>query len=165
MNTSVKVSGLKELNVFLDTLPDKLQKNVMRAALRAGAKVIADQARENVPVASGKLKKDITIGTRSRGGVVTASVKAGAKSAWYAKFVEFGTAAHEINAKPGSVMMFNGQIAIRVNHPGAKPQPFMRPALDARGQAAVQAVAEKMREVLATKHGLSVPHRMEDGDE
>ena len=45
----------------------------------------------------------------------------------------------------------------QVQHPGAKKKPFLRPALDLQGQAAVEAVREYIRTRLATKHGIDVP--------
>lgn len=163
--TDVNIRGAKELAEALATLPDKLQANVMRAALRAGAKLIREEAVACVPVDSGDLRSSLKIGTRSRRGVVSANIKAGGKQAFYAHFVEFGTAAHTITAKDGGYMMFGGAWVKSAHHPGARAQPFMRPALDGRAQAAVQAMAEAMRARLATKHGIDVPAPLEEGDE
>lgn len=165
MTGEVNVKGLKELGTALQGLPDKLQRNVMRAALRAGAKLVADQARESVPVDSGALRRSVKVGTRVQRGVVQANVKAGDKEAWYARFVEFGTAAHTIKARDGGYMMFGGAWVRSVSHPGARARPFLRPALDARADAAVRATAEKMRQILATKHGIDVAQPAEEGDE
>jgi len=41
-----------------------------------------------------------------------------------------------------------------VQHPGSRPKPFMRPALDGRAQDAVVAAAQYMKRRLATKNGL-----------
>jgi HK97 gp10 family phage protein len=155
------VKGLSELNDFLQTLPVKLEKNILRSALRAGAKVTQQQAIANVPFKSGDLKKSIKIGTRARGGRVTAMVRT---KLWYAKWVEYGTRAHNIAAKKGGWLSFGGIFAKEVMHPGAKPHPFLRPALDATAAAAVVAVGEKIKSRL-TKEGLNVADVMVEGDE
>ena len=149
----VHVRGLLDLQKFLDTLPAKLEANVMRGALRAGANVIRTQAKANVPVKSGLLRAGLKITTRSRRGVVTASVKAGGKHGFIAPWIEFGTAAHKIASKKGW-LSFGGIFAKSVDHPGAKPHPFMRPALDSEANRAIVAAAEYMKKRLATKHGL-----------
>lgn len=160
MRDEVHVKGLADLQKFLDTLTPRLEKNVMRSALRAGAKVIQAQAIANVPVKSGELRKSIKITTRARGGRITASVRT---KLFYGRFVEFGTAAHNIAAKRGW-LSFGGIFARSVQHPGAKPHPFLRPALDAMASAAVVAVGEQVKKRL-TKEGLDVADVLVEGDE
>jgi HK97 gp10 family phage protein len=160
MADSVHIKGLDALNKFLQELPVKVEKNIMRSALRAGAKVIQAQAIANVPVKSGELRDSIKIGTRARGGRVTASVRT---KLFYARYVEFGTAAHNIAAKSGW-LSFGGIFAKSVQHPGAKRHPFLRPALDATASAAVIAVGEQVKKRL-TKEGLDVADVIVEGDE
>jgi hypothetical protein len=69
--------------------------------------------------------------------------------------VEHGTAAHIIRARPPNKMLAIGVAA--VHHPGAKKRPFLRPAMDAQGQAAIERMREYIRTRLATKHGIDVP--------
>lgn len=162
------VKGLRELHAALQSLPIKLEKNVMRSALRAGANVIRNEARATAAFAdqTGKLRKSIRVSTRAtRGGVVQAKVSAGGKRAFYAHFVEFGTAAHHIFAFPGRFLAFGGGVYKVVSHPGTAARPFMRPALDSKRAAAVQAFGEKVRSVLSTKHGINVPAPFLEGDE
>lgn len=49
----------------------------------------------------------------------------------YSTDVEMGTAAHIINAKPGSALYWPGadHPVKRVNHPGTAPMPYLRPSL------------------------------------
>lgn len=168
MTQQIQIKGLAELQAALDTLPAKIQANIMRGALRAGAKVMATAAKDAVPVRTGNLKSTIRVGTRNQGHTAMARIIAGRvgvkgkASGFYAHMVEFGTAAHRIEAKPGSMLAIGYRA---VNHPGAKPQPFMRPALDNNAQAALAATREYVRTRLATKHGLDVPAPLEDGDE
>jgi len=151
----VNVKGLKELQKFMDTLTPKMEKNVMRSALRAGANVIKASAKQNVPVKSGALRASIRVTTRGRGGHVSASVKVGNKRAWYAHIIEFtGAAAHKITAKKGGALAFLGRLFDSVDHPGMQAKPFMRPALDSQAQNAVVEVGKHIKKRLAVKHGL-----------
>jgi len=151
----IAVSGLAELKKALDQLPAKVEANIMRGAMRAGSKVMAEKAKEQVPVDSGDLRNSIRVTTRSRRGQVTATVRAGDKKAYYAHMVEFGTAAHLI-PKPSRkkrlkqvVLAFGGSVKSEVQHPGTRPQPFMRPAFDKNTPAALDAFAEYVRKRLA----------------
>jgi HK97 gp10 family phage protein len=130
----------------------------MRGALRAGAKVIEAEAKANVPVKSGVLRDSIRVSARLKGRTVTASIKAGGKTksgdAFYAKFVEFGTAAHAIKGRNGGWLSFGGLFAKSIQHPGMQAKPFMRPALDAKASDAVVAVGNYIKKRL-TKQGLN----------
>lgn len=152
--SEIHVKGLVDLQKFLDQLPAKMEANVMRGALRAGMKEVQPVAQQNIHNVSGLLAKGLKIKTSSRRGVVKASLVTTGKHAFIAKWVEFGTAAHTIAAKAGGSLFFRGLFAKLAHHPGAKPKPFMRPALDQQSQAAVVAAAEYMKKRLASKHGL-----------
>ena len=165
MTTEIHVKGLAELQKFLDTLPVKIERNIMRGALRAGMKTIQPVARANVHSVSGLLAAGLKVGTRSRGGRVTAYLKVSGPHAYLARWVEFGTKAHNIAAKKGGWLSFGGIFAKSVAHPGAKPHPFLRPALDGQAATAVNAAAVYMRDRLATKHGLETAGVMLEGDE
>lgn len=174
------VKGLADLQKVLDTLPAKIESNIMRGAMRAGSNVIMKESKQRVPVAppnqenqrlyggrTGLLRDSIKVSTNVRNGRVTASVKAGGKDkkggdAYYAHFVEWGTKPHVIKAKYGRMLAIG---VAMVNHPGARPKPFMRPALDTQTGRALQAVREYIRTRLATKHGIDVPAPREEGDE
>ena len=162
---------MKELAQFLDELPAKLQKNVMRGALRAGCNVIRAEAKawcppgtpsaENVRLYggyTGALRDSIRVGAKSSGSIVTGYVKAGGKvkgaDVYYAHMIEYGTKAHTIKARDGGALSFGGGFVQSVRHPGIKPRPFMRPALDSQSTAATVATAEYMKNRLATKEGL-----------
>ena len=163
--SEIRVTGLKELQAFLDQLPAKVEANIMRGALRQAAKPLRDAAIQNCPtgepnesnrrkyrVYNGALRDSIRISGRidKRAGTITAKVVAGGKvrktgaDVFYAHMVEFGTRPHSIS-KGG-----RGE----ANHPGVPPRPFMRPAIDAEAQSAVVAAGEYIKKRLATKHGL-----------
>ncbi len=157
MSNDVQVKGLADLQRALDQLPAKIEANVMRSALRQGANVIKDEAKAKVPVHLGALRDSIRVSTGMKRGTVKATIKAGDKKAWYWRFVEFGTKAHWIKPKNKKSLFLAGLARETVHHPGARAKPFMRPALDARAHAAIEAVGEAIRRRLATKHGIDVP--------
>lgn len=151
------IKGGAELQAFLDQLPAKMEANIMRAAMRQGANVIAAEVKQNIPVASGDLRASVRVSTSNRRGVVTAAVKVGNKKAWYGHIIEFtGAVAHVIKAKGKGALSFGGFFGKSVKHPGMRAKPFMRPALDAKANAALQAVGDRVRKRL-TKQGLNAP--------
>ena len=86
-----KVDGLKQLNKKLKALGPKLEKKVVRQALRAGAKIILADAKRNVPVKSGALKKDVRIKTMKRKkGRVGIIIQTGYGETWYGRLIELG---------------------------------------------------------------------------
>ncbi len=172
MSQEITVKGLDELQKFLDQLPAKVEKNVLRGALRAGAKPVLAAAKSGAPVGppsgenarlyggrAGALRDSLRISVNAKRGKVTASVKAGGSSkggpdVYYARFVEYGTRPHTIAAANKGFLAFAGGVYKSVEHPGARPKPFLRPALDTQAGAAVLAAGEYMKNRLATKHGL-----------
>ena len=159
--TERNVKGLAELDAVLKSLPAVLEYNVVRSSLRAGLKPVQQAAVALVPKDSGALAQSIKIKLQAKSkkyGWVRYHLTAGDKRAWYAHLVEFGTASfytgsgrskrrpYEIKAKDGGSLKFGnaGQVE-KVTHPGAKPSPFMRPALDANTDAALQAFANTAR--------------------
>lgn len=153
MTELVNVKGLSELQAFLDQLPAKMEANIMRAAMRQGANVVLAEAKTNVPTKTGLLRDGLKVSTSSRRGVVTAKVKARGKHAYLARFVEYGTAAHFIKPKNAKSLFIAGLFSNGVDHPGAAPKPFLRPALDSQSQAALVVVGEAIKKRL-TKQGL-----------
>ncbi len=181
----INVKGLSDLQKFLDDLPVKMEKNIMRGALRAGCNIVKDEAVSLVPMGPpssentkiyggyiGALRDSIRVGTRSKGGTVTAYVKAGGKTkrgadVYYAHMFEYtGGRKHQIKAKPGHYLLVAGGHPIaEVSHPGFKATPFMRPALDREAQAAVIAAGNYIKDRLATKEGLDTSAITIEGDE
>lgn len=171
------IQGGRQLDELLQTLPTKMEKNILRAGMRAGAAVLLPEVKQRIPVDKGALARSARITTRAKKGAVSASVKVGNREAWYARLVEYGTKPHliqvsdadrGINRKTGkriSMTTINRQRSLliggtlvgpSVEHPGSRPQPFMRPASDAALPAALRAVTDKIRERL-TKQGLNTP--------
>jgi len=151
------ITGGAALDALLQSLPAKMEQNVMRSALRAGAAVYLREVKQNIPVEHGPLRQSARITTKkNRDGSVSASVKVGNSRAFYAHMVEFGTRPHVIAPRAGSLQIGGQFVAGAVQHPGARPHPFMRPAADAQFSAAVAAVQKKVRDRLRAQ-GLDVP--------
>lgn len=156
----ININGGKELIEALRTFPEKIQRKVMQQALLDGARIIAEEAKQNVPVDSGDLKNSIKAlrgGNKNKKGQIMARVRAGNKKAYYAHMIEFGTAAHVIKSKNGGMLKFTASDGKTVktpsvNHPGIKASPFMRPALDVKEREAVLAVGNRIGEFLRTKN-------------
>lgn len=169
MAQDIHVKGLKELAHALDTLPTKMSNNILRSGMRRGAKEIMEEVKRNAPVGApnaknarlyggraGLLRDSVRVGTGVRKGVVKAVVKVGGKApgggdAYYAIMVEFGTGAHTIASKKGGPMYVNGFFTKVVMHPGARPKPFVRPAMLAKSGAAVRAAGEYVKARLQEK--------------
>lgn len=151
------ITGGRELDRMLQSLPVKMERSIMRGALRAGAVIIRDEIKSRAPVASGALRDSIRVTSRAKKGTVSASAKVGNRIAWYAHLVEFGTRPHVIlPRRQGGSMQFGGVRTRLVDHPGTTGRPFVRPAGDAATPAAIAAVTKYVRRRL-TRQGLDAP--------
>lgn len=159
------VKGLTALNELLQSVPVKIERNVLRGALRAGMNVVKPVAQGLARKRSGLYAAGLKVGTRARGGTVMATLKATGKHAFLGPWLEYGTRSHVITAKGKGWLSFGGVFAKSVQHPGTRPYPHMRPALDSQATNAVVAAAEYMKKRLATKQGLDTSHIKVEGDE
>ncbi len=175
---TIRLKGGPELLRMLDELPKNLERNVIRGGLRAGAKVIQQQAKANVPVKTGQLKRAIGIGTRTEGARLSSYVKLRGKGSYLGPFIEYGVAPHLISVsdadkpvretrrgprkvgmgtinkmvKRGSLKIGENFIGPVVMHPGHAAKPFLRPALDQKAEEAVNAM------------GAYIAHRVQIGN-
>lgn len=176
MSRDTNISGGRELDEYLKLLSADMEKKIMRNALSAGARVIMKETKQRVPVGpastanealyggyEGALRDSVKISSGvDKKGFVYASVKAGGRTkkgadVFYAHIVEFGARPHVIRPRGKKRLQLGGHfIAGTVMHPGSQGKPFMRPAMDAVQDAAVAAIAAKIREGLA-KRGINVP--------
>jgi len=112
-----------EIKRKLRLLPDRIQKNVVTGATRAAAVAIQKEARQNVPVDSGTLKKAISVKKASRRNTEVGHIKFSVyvkPKAYYGSMVEFGTSK-------------------------MAAQPYMRPAFANSATKAVQAFQDYAR--------------------
>ena len=144
---SVKIDGLKELQQALSQLPLEIQKNPLRSAVSAGAKVILDEAIRRAPQGeTGNLRKALyRYRSRSQSGrgqeTFLVGVRKGKKNyvdsaknrrlnrvgkkytvegeAYYWRFIEFGTS--KMPARP-----------------------FLRPAFESKKNQAVETIKNRL---------------------
>ncbi len=137
-----KILNLDRLRRKLALLPE-VARDRIRLAMERQANNIVSMMKNLVPVDDGKLRDSIgwTWGKAPKGAIVIASVKASAvdsmtitiyagdSEAYYARWVEFGTARHENGG------MFHG-----TRHPGTTAQPFFYVSWRANKKRAVRAM-------------------------
>lgn len=145
--TPQEKGSLKALQARLDRIPKKVRAAI-RPAIEAGAQEIVARAKALTPVDTGALRDSIGYAfgegpkTRATGAFrqsagsgldadLKATIFAGNDGAFYARFVEFGTAPHG-------------------DHPGSSPRAFFFPAwrlTQKRAKARIQrAVSKSVRE-------------------
>ena len=143
MPVAVQIEGAAELG---QRMSDRQEMRVARVkTLLEATQLLEDEAKRRVPVRSGKLQKSIKGFVYSSGN--KAYVRAGAK---HAHLVEYGTHPHEILAgklrKRGkarrALTLPGGILRASAEHPGARAQPYLHPALD-ENLDRVEAILEK----------------------
>lgn len=146
--------GGAEVRQFIRGLPLQLERKVLRGAGRAGANVIAADARERCisSEVQGAIKVRVATTQTTVTGRITADMGGWNLPLW----LEYGTAPHFIsvdNSQRGGIsvkrinkdgaggsLVINGQfVGDTVHHPGARPHPFLRPALDNKTSEAIAA--------------------------
>jgi HK97 gp10 family phage protein len=144
------VSGLRELRETLRQLPKAIETNVLRGAVRAGANVIAEEARRRVPVRTGQLKASIRVSTRVSNGCVMCFVKAGSRYTVFkiGKKAKRTKDSYRTNRADGGVDYHASHYAFWVEFGTSKmaSRPFMRPAFESQKDAAVTAMVDYMRQ-------------------
>lgn len=120
----VSITGVDEILKKLHKMPERVQKNVLTGAIRAGANSIRKEARMRAPKQSGALSKSIsTVRRKEREkNIVSFSVvpRLSKKHGFLAHMHEFGT-----SKMPAS--------------------PFMRPAFYAKGHETIDVAKNYMR--------------------
>lgn len=102
--------------------------DVKTAVVRTGTD-IQNKARQFCPVDTGRLRSSIVARTETHGRSVGVVIGTNVS---YAADVEYGTKPHVILPKNGKALYWPGarHPVAKVNHPGTRAQPFMRPAVD-----------------------------------
>lgn len=125
---------------------------VSKKATREAGRFVIKQARTKIRSRTGNLAKSLGVRMKKLGmtGYVAQVAPRTGKGlrydGYYGAMVEFGTDAHEIpGRKKGGQLSRNkkalsidGDAVHSVTHPGAPPQPFMRPAFDENKEALVR---------------------------
>ena len=172
------VRGKADLQRFLAQLPAELESKVLRGAARAGGKVILDEAKDRS--ISEDVDQALELRTKVETGRIT--VKVTVRKGWgrsIANWLEYGTDAHfitiaedqrrgmsvgRINATTKRSMIIGGRFVGDTGfHPGARPHPFLRPALDIKGAEAI-AAAQRYINARVTPSGIVASAEPEGDD-
>jgi HK97 gp10 family phage protein len=166
-----EVLGLSDLLKRLDALPEKIERNVVRAGLREGMKVMARSLASNTPIGDprkvrgapvrgGDLLRSIRIRTRRLRGVgPQVIVGIGSKKAWYVHIVERGSVKKPdgwpIPKKRGAAkfLHFAGVFRTKVMHPGIKGQFFIRKTFNTTEREAVERFKQYLSQRLPRELG------------
>jgi hypothetical protein len=127
---SVTAIDITQLAIDLNNAGEMAGRSLDDLMLLVANSMAADM-RSFAPIDTGNLRASIKVVVEGRGKITIGPDTFMAPYAWD---VEFGTKPHVIQAKPGKVLRFvkDGQVIYtrRVNHPGTRAQPYVRPALD-----------------------------------
>ncbi len=117
------IDGLQQLDRQLHSLPGKIAGRALATAVRAGARLVRDAARDRAPIVTGSMSANIVARTERTGSDTekTAIVAVRNRPAYYWRFVEFGSR----------------KMAAR---------PFLRPAFDACEREAVDVITAKLEQ-------------------
>jgi HK97 gp10 family phage protein len=175
----VRIEGVEAMRDTLRALGPKLERNYYRKALRQAGKVLIEEAKARVAVRGepygGTLKRSLSVAvernrrtkeleavlqpSRINKVVKTERGEVNIVPRNYAHLVEYGAGPHRLGKGYSSRASKAGR-ALQIltggggaMHPGAKAQPFLRPALDAKGNDAAERVAKVLADALK-KEGL-----------
>lgn len=121
---AVEILGLKELDQALQQMAWPAARRALRKGMRQGANVVRDEVRAKAPVKTGNLRRKIRTRERREDADGLRFAIEIPRSAFYGRFIEFGTS--RVAAKP-----------------------FMRPAAEAKTEAAVSAMRNALAEAIA----------------
>lgn len=149
----VYLKGLPSLKRKLIRLKEDTMPTV-RPAMEQAAEMIAATMRTLVPVEDGDLRKAIgwTWGDAPKGSISFSHTVAGNKitifagndDAFYARFVEFGTAPHAIMSGGKTRFAKKGGSRV-VQHPGGRARPFFYPAYRMHKKQVKTMIAQQIR--------------------
>ena len=140
---TARVEGADELKAKLEALGTKARGAILERAGEAGAEVIRAAAEANAPGPHIEL-------ALSRSAEYAVEFEIGPDMAhWYYQFFETGAGRHTIEGNTKMAVAFlgaDGEVVREVvDHPGMKAKPFLRPAIDAKGDEATQVVGRILR--------------------
>ena len=149
----VTVSGFRELDAALAELPRSFQKGVLTRTLRKAAEPISDAARSMVAVDEGNLKASIAVSPKVKNEAGRAEFAAAMRGGFgkEAAVQAMRDARRGAGAKYSAVMHvgptvplgFHGHF-VEFGTVKMAPQPFMRPAWDAKRHEALALIKTEM---------------------
>lgn len=170
--------GRAGVDRYFDQARDRIRP-LLRGAARAGATVIADRAKENTQ--SSEVRAAVKIATRQEETRMVGLVQLKGPGAYLAPWEEYGTSAHFISVDESqrggrsigrinrlakepdsshSLVIGGAFVGTTVLHPGARPHPFLRPALDTE-EVEAQRAAQSYINARVSRRGIAA--ESEDG--
>lgn len=147
---TAEVEGTEDLVKDLLTMGLNVQKSVV-GAVRAGGRVIRNQAEANAASLSSKPGKKVALRVRKRTNYVVGSIYP-AKGHAELRLVEYGTPpGYRFARKRGPFKFYAGNklIVTRViDHPGTIARPWLRPAFDAKATEAANKVGAVLKDAI-----------------
>jgi HK97 gp10 family phage protein len=127
---SVIITGIKQIDRRLKTLPLRVQTKIVRQSIRKGLKILATEVKANVPIHTGITQKNVQVRAvkKRKRGQIELEVKIGGKDDRLYKTEADGT---------------------KVFYPAIveyKHNPFMRRAFDAKAEMARQVTIQSLRD-------------------
>ena len=128
--TGVASADITRLTEALNRAAKESGVTTQQVLIQASNQILAEMEAK-VPVKTGNLRTSLGVKVESSRVIIGPDER----QAPYGGYVEFGTGPHVIRPKSKKVLSFvvNGKrvFATKVNHPGTKAQPYVRPAFDA----------------------------------
>lgn len=124
-------------------------KQELRKGLARAGQIVRNAAVRLVRVKTGRLRSSLAVDpVRDQGGVLSVTVGTNVQ---YAPDLEFGTGPRVIEPVRKRALYWEGAAhpVRRVNHPGTKPYPFLRPALQQSGPRISQTMQDAARAAFA----------------
>ena len=141
----IEVKGLRELTDRLNQLPDKLSARLFVKGISAGAKVIQQAVAARAPVR--QVPQGRRPGMPIKKGSGTMRYPGTLKTHIIRKrYKRPGTQKVTYDIMPTGLAWYGRLVETGTRHAAAKP--FMRPAVDAEGEAAINRVADVIRQGL-----------------
>jgi HK97 gp10 family phage protein len=143
MAETIQIRGLDEIEKRLQALPEKLRRKSIRKALKDGTEIVRAEAalraprrrpgigwmgfveRDDEPHLKDNITSKVSVTAKGASGRVGIDYK----KVRHGHLVEFGTKPHMIG---------------KLHHPGARKQPFMRPAFDYKGDESVDVMTTQL---------------------
>jgi len=128
--TGVASADITRLTEALNRAAKESGVTTQQVLIQSANQILAEMEAK-VPVKTGNLRTSLGVKVESSRVIIGPDER----QAPYGGYVEFGTGPHVIRPKSKKVLSFvvNGKrvFATKVNHPGTKAQPYVRPAFDA----------------------------------
>jgi HK97 gp10 family phage protein len=162
VKVSVRVEGLKELDLALAQLPKSIQKATLRRTLMKAGQPMAETARNLAPVDDGQLRKSITVSTKLKNPVgkseFAAAMRAGLGMAAARSALRGARRAARAAGQVAFVEMYVGPSSaaphahfLEFGTSKMPPKPYMRPAFDSEKDNALAIIRRELgNEIIAS---------------